>query len=253
MWSNEIETFQKFMGSGLIVGWFLVSIVYLLITEKRKNIRILFVYVPILVLAVFFFPPFAELMYLVAGAETYFRMLWLLPITMVIGYAAVQIYGNLKGRKRILWAGTAAVLVMISGSFIYSSSLFSKAQNSYHMPQAVVEICDAIEVEGREVMAVFPVELVPYVRQYSPVVCMPYGREVLTQIWGNWSELRGTMESEVIDAQQLAVLAKQEQCHYVILPEEKEVIGDLTDYDYIFLGNIQGYEVYQDTTIYIGL
>ena len=253
MWSNEIETFQKYMGTGLIIGWFLITVVYLLMTEKRKNIRILFVYVPILILAVFFFPPFSSLMEKMAGTDTYFRMLWLLPVTMVIAYGVVHIYNRLKGKIRIFWAGAAAVLVMISGSFIYSSPLFSRAENAYHVPQAVVDICDAIEVEGREVMAVFPLELIPYVRQYSPVVCMPYGREVLTQIWGNWNELLGVMQSETIDAARLAELAKQKICHYIILPEEKEVQGSLLDYDYILFDNIDGYVIYQDTTIYIGL
>ena len=57
-----------------------------------------------------------------------------------------------------------AVLVMLSGSFIYSNEFFNRAENLYHVPQSVVDICDAIEVEGREVMAVFPAELLQYVR-----------------------------------------------------------------------------------------
>lgn len=253
MLSHQITTFQNYMGIGLIIGWFLLTLVYLFVTEKRKDIRILFIYVPVLVLAVFFCPLFAELMYAMAGTETYFRMLWMLPVSMVIAYGIVHIYNRLKGRIRILWATAAAVLVMVSGTFIYSSPLFSKAQNTYHMPPAVVEICDAIEVEGREVMAVFPTELVSYVRQYKPVICMPYGREVLTQIWGNYSELRGIMESDVVDVEHLAELAKTETCHYVILSEEKTLIGDMADYEYIHIGNFHGYDVYQDMSIYIGL
>ena len=253
MHNNEILTFQNYMGTGLIIGWFLLMILYLLFTEKRKERRILFVYVPILTLAVFFFPPFAKLMYAMAGTDTYFRMLWLLPVTMVLAYGIVQIYGHLKGKLRLLFAVAATVLIMISGNFIYTNPLFSKAENGYHVPQAVVEICDRNQVEGREVMAVFPLELIPYVRQYSPVICMPYGREVLTQIWGQWSELRGEMESSIIDGKNLARLAKEKMCHYIILPAKKEVIGDLTDYDYIHLDEICGYDIYQDTTMYIGL
>ena len=71
------------------------------------------------------------------------------------------------------------MVLMISGKLVYSSPLFSRAENTYHIPQVVVDICDAIEVEGREVMAAFPDEFLLYVRQYSPVICMPYGRESL--------------------------------------------------------------------------
>ncbi len=253
MFDVQVATFQNYMGTGLLLGWFLLTAIYLLIVEKRKDIRIVFVYVPGLVLVLLFFPPFAELMYEMAGEETYFRMFWLLPVTPATAYGAVHLYKRVKGRWKPWCAVGLAVLVMLSGNFIYANPLFSRAQNIYHMPTAVVEICDAIEVEGREVMAVFPVELIPYVRQYCPVVCMPYGREVLTQIWGNWNELLGVMEAETIDADKLAQLAKEKLCHYVILPEDKEIIGSLTEHDYIFLYNIEGYDVYRDTTIYIGL
>ena len=42
-------------------------------------------------------------------------------------------------------------------------------------------------------------------------------------------------------------------CHYVILSSEKEIQGNLLDYDYTLFDTIGGYNVYLDTTIYIGL
>ena len=50
------------MGTGLIVGWFLIALIYLLLKEKRKHIRILFVYVPIILLLLFFNPLFAKVL-----------------------------------------------------------------------------------------------------------------------------------------------------------------------------------------------
>jgi len=170
----------------------------------------------------------------------------------VIAYAAVRIYGTLKSRIRILFPMAAGLLIIYSGSFIYSNPYFNKADNIYHMPQAVVDICDAIEVEGREVMAVFPVEMLQYVRQYSPVVCMPYGREITVERWGNTDELFAVMESEIIDAQDLARYAKARLCHYIILSQDKEIVGDLLSYDYILFDCIGGYDIYLDTTVYIG-
>lgn len=248
MWNNAIVLFREYMGTGLIVGWFLLSAAYLLLKEKRKHIRILFLYVPIILLLLFFNPLFADIVYGVVGDEIYYRILWLIPITVVIAYGTVQLYGSLKGRARIVWAGIAAVLVVISGSYIYGNPYFRRAENLYHVPQAVVSICDAIEIEGREVMAVFPAELLQYVRQYSPVVCMPYGRELTVDRWNHQSELYDCMEAEIIDAGQLAARAREEQCHYIVLPEEKEIKGSLTDWEYVFFGNMDGYDVYQDPT-----
>lgn len=47
---EALKLFQEYMGTGLIMIWFLVSLLYLWVTEKRKHIRILFVYVPLVLL-----------------------------------------------------------------------------------------------------------------------------------------------------------------------------------------------------------
>lgn len=253
MWSEVVTLFQNYMGTGLIIGWFLLALGYLLIKEKRKPVRILFVYVPILLLLLFFNPFFAKLLYYFVGDEIYYRILWLIPITVVIAYTMIQVYGSLKGKKKLIFVAVGCILISISGSFIYQNPFFQKAENLYHVPQAVVDICDAIEVKGREVMAVFPSELIQYVRQYSPVIWMPYGREILVDRWGASHELYEVMEAETIEVNRLASLAKESHCHYVILPEEKKRIGEMEDYDYELFGQMDGYIIYRDTTQYIGL
>lgn len=248
-----ITLFREYMGTGLIVGWFLLSAVYLLIREKRKPVRILFVYVPIVLLLLYFNPLFAKIVYGVVEDEIYYRILWLIPVTAVIAYAAVLLYGQAKGKLKLLVLGVAAALVVLSGSFIYNNKFFHKAENFYHVPQSVADICDAIEVEGREVMAVFPVELLQYVRQYSPVVCMPYGREITVERWENSHKLYDLMEAERIDVDGLVSAARESMCHYVVLPAGKELEGDFLEHEYELFGEMHGYVIYRDTTIYIGL
>ena len=63
MWKVENEYFRSYMGTGLIVIWFLLSLVYLLVTEKRKPVRILFGYVPVILLLAFLNPLLARLIY----------------------------------------------------------------------------------------------------------------------------------------------------------------------------------------------
>lgn len=248
MWNEVVTLFREYMGTGLIIGWFLISVGYLLLKEQRKHIRILFLYVPVILLLLFFNPLFAKIVYSFVGDEIYYRILWLMPVTVVVAYAMIHLYGSLKGRLRVGFVLLGAVLIVLSGSYIYQNPYFKKAENLYHMPQSVVEICDAIQVEGREVTAVFPLELLQYVRQYSPVVCMPYGREITVERWFNEHELFDVMESEVIDAGQLAGLAREELCHYIILAEEKELSGRLEDYDFKLFGRMAGYVVYVDAT-----
>ncbi len=249
MWNDVIDLFREYMGTGLIVIWFLVSLIYLFIKERRKHIRILFVYVPVLLLLVFFNPLFARLVYGVVGDEIYYRILWLLPITVVIAFATVDIWGQLKRKIRYLYALVVAGLIMISGSYIYNNPYFQKAENMYHVPQSVVDICDAIEVEGREVMAVFPVEMLQYVRQYTPLVCMPYGREITVSSWVHLNDLYDVMEAEEIDAELLIKLAREQLCVYIILPEDKVIHGSLEDYAFAEFDRMHGYVIYKDDTV----
>ena len=249
MWMVANEYFRLYMGTGLIVIFFLAALIYLLITEKRKPVRIMFVYVPVIVLLLFFNPLVANLVYRYADSEIYYRILWLLPVTVVVAYAVVQIYGSLKDKLKLPFAITAAVVVMISGSYIYNNGFYRKAENIYHVPQSVVDICDAIVVEGREVMAVFPEEMLQYVRQYSPVVCMPYGREITVDRWEYWLELHAVMESEVVNVKRLGELSHVHECHYIILAEDKKLDGDLREYDYVEFDRIAGYVIYKDRTV----
>lgn len=241
-----IETFQKYGGAGLILAWFLAAWVFLLFREKEKPRRILFVYVPAVVLVLFFNPLFYKLFSGLTEEAIYFRLIWLIPVTAVIGYGAVTLCGMLKGWRQVCFGIVAVYLAVISGKLVYTSPLFERAQNQYHVPQEVVEICDAIELEGREVMAAFPDEFLLYVRQYSARVCMPYGRE---SIMGTYNEFHELMKQGEILVEELAEQAKQYRCHYVILSENKKLLGDMEEYDYEVFGQVGEYIIYRDNTM----
>lgn len=253
MWEMIATLFKDYTGTGMIVSLFLVSVIWLLITEKRKEIRILFVYVPLTVLGLFLCPFFAGIIYRFVGDEIYYRILWLLPMTPAVAYGAVKILHRLEGKKRLVAGTSMAIVIMICGDFVYNNPYFSKAENAYHVPDSVVEICDDIVIEGREVMAAFPVEMLQYVRQYAPTVCMPYGREVTVDRWMSSNFLYEAMEAEVVDAEKVAELAKSYGCHYVILKESKEIDGQMETYDYVLQNTFEGYRIYRDTTMYFGL
>ena len=246
MWNIVTNLFWEYMGTGLIMILYLISLIYLWVKEQRKYVRILFVTVPVILLLLFFNPLFAGLLYRLAGDEIYYRILWLLPITVTIAFAAAMLYGGLPDKQRTVFALAAAAGIMISGGYIYHNPYFQKAENLYHMPDSVVNICDVIVVPGREVQAAFPLELVQYVRQYAPTVCMPYGREVTVDRWHIWGGLPDEMEKEQIDLSRLAPLAKEEGCHYIILSEEKEIIGNPGEYRWEIFHQTDGYVIYRD-------
>lgn len=244
-----IETFQKYSGTGLIVCWFFVAWFYLFFREEKKENRVLFVYMPAVLLLLFFNPIFYKVFGHLTEDAIYFRFLWLLPITMVIAYTVIKIFITLNGAKQYIFLLLSFVLIVFSGRLVYLNPLFERAENPYHVPQEVVEICDMIEVEGREVVAAFPREFILYVRQYSAVVCMPYGREVFSY----YNPFYSMMNEAVIEVKKLAELAKQAGCHYIILSEEKELDGSLEDFSYEVFGKVDDYVIYRDVNIYIGM
>lgn len=249
MWNIAINLFREYMGTGLIVILYLISLIYLWKAEERRYVRILFIYVPVILLLFFFNPLFAALLYRVGDGEIYYRILWLLPITVTIAFAAVSLYGRLPGKHRTVFALAAAAGIMVSGSCIYSNPYFQKADNLYHVPDSVVHICDAIVVPGREIQAVFPLELVQYVRQYEPTICMPYGREMTVERWIYWGPLPDAMEQETVDLSCLVSLTREEGCHFIVLSESKKMVGDPAGYGWEVFARTDGYVVYRDTAV----
>lgn len=243
---RALQIFHNYMGTGLVVIWFLLAVLYLFFSEKRKPRRILFVYMPVIVLLLFFNPLFTKLFYSLVGEEIYFRICWLLPIIVVIAYSVVVISDQLKGKMAVCFVTVSLALAVLSGKLVYSSPLYSGAENIYHVPDSVVHICDSIVVPGREVMAVFPKEMLLYVRQYSSLVCMPYGREVLM---GMDNDLYSVMESDTVDMELLVSMARDQACHFVVLRQEQRLEGKPEAYGWVLVLETDGYAVYRDTAI----
>ena len=259
MWNDAVDLFVTYMGSGIIVGWYVLSLLFLFLKEKDSVKRILFLYMPVLILLLYFNPLFVKVVYGIIGEEIYYRFLWILPMTLTISYAATCIYGVLRNGIRKVYVCCVAIFIMLSGSFIYSNDHFAVADNAYHIPETVIKICDAIAVEGREVTAAFPIDMVQYVRQYDATICMPYGRDALVSRWGAGSDLLDMLLLDEIEVESFVYLSKDHAngddrpCNFIIVPEDTVFIGDLESHGIVLYDTIDGYNIYHDTTFYIGL
>lgn len=213
--------------------------------------------VPCCVVVLFAFPVFAQIVYRYLGDEIYYRFLWLIPAVLVIAYSAGRLVISLRGLQRLAaFLGVCCILVLC-GDYVYDNPYFSKAENAYHVPDTVTEICDAIIVEGREVKAVFPADMVQYVRQYTPYVCMPYGREMIVERWMTYNEMYEVYElglpTGTTEAELLANTARKNGVHYIIWDKNRPLMGKLTDYDFTLKQEIDGYAIYLDELAYLGL
>lgn len=249
---QEILTiFINYCGTGIYPFLFLLALIYLLVTEKDRKIRIVLVESSLVITVLFFFPLFKMVMEKVEEAGTYYRILWLLPMTVMIAYAGVKLIGR---HTRIGLVVLAAVCVL-GGDYLYDNVNVSEAKNRYHIPEEVAAICEVIQpAEDEErVWAVFPSELIHFVRQYTTDIQMPYGREQLVNSWGRVIDhpMYLLMEADTIELELLAELADDYTVHYIILNKSKPVHGEPEDCGLELAAEIGGYDVYRNVSVEI--
>ena len=248
MFQKSLDIMLTYGGNGLLTLYFIASLIFLLVTEKDKGVRKIIVEFPLLLLCIFFIPLTPYLVCVIAGEEeTFYRFLWLIPMSAISSYATVKFLDMVKFKWLKLVLGiVAAVCIAIGGNPGYTSPVFVTAENPYQLPQELVDICDAIVLPGREVEAVFPHELVPYVRQYTPFVVMPYGYETMVTRWNFTNDLAEEMIRDTSSAKKLADLSREKGCHYIVLNKSHLIDEPLENYDYLPFYETENYIVYQD-------
>lgn len=253
MQDTAFIVWQNISGSGMLLALYVCAVIFLFFREKETYKRILLVYLPMFWIGVLLLPITYKVVAEVIDVEVYYRFFWMLPMTLVIAYTAVQVYHVYCGKHRVIAAIALTAVLIFSGDFVYNNWRYTKAENEFHVPQTVVELCDLMHAEGREVLALFPMELIQYVRQYDSTICLPYGRNVLVDDWNINHPLYNMMEAEVVDCDALGEAAVKYRCAYIVLKEERETSGDLTDSGYVLKNTVCGYHVYYNDEIFRSL
>lgn len=239
--------FQEYTGAGFLTILYLMALLYLWVTEKNKTIQSIFVY-GASALQILFFIPLFYYGYQLLDRGTYYRLLWLLPMTITIAYSGVRILGRYPQCGIIL----GVILIAVSGKYVYSNIYMVTAENAYHIPQEAIDVCEAImPEEGDErVTGVFPDELIHFIRQYSSEIQMAYGRDYLAPDWRyDDHPLRRLMNGKRIQAGKLSRLSAEYGCHYVILQKDKVIFGDLESQDLLKIGETRHYDIYRNMKV----
>lgn len=239
--------FQEYTGAGFFTILYLLALLYLWVSEKNEAVRSIFVY-GAGVLQLLFFIPLFYYGYQLLDKGTYYRILWLLPMTMTIAYSGVKILGRYPRIGMIL----GVILIAVSGKCVYSNTYMSKAENAYHIPQEAIDVCEMImPEEGQErVTGVFPDDLIHFIRQYTSEIQMAYGRDYLAPDWTYGDHpLRQVMNLSRIPAGKLAALATEYNCNYIVLSKGKDIAGNLESQDMVKIGETEHYDIYQNNRI----
>lgn len=246
---ESLVILKLYTGLKLLLALSLLLWIFLLATEKNGKIRIVLVYAPFLVLALFLFPV-SRKAFVAAGldGETYYRVLWTIPMGVIFCYGVCR----LSVRHRAIGLGIAGALVVVCGSCVYQSPYITRAENLYHIPGTVVKICDRIKSgdPAVRVSAVMPTELIHFVRQYDASINMPYGREMLVERWEYYNAVYEAIEKpQVVDMEELLAVTRQERCEYLVMGQEKQTDVDPQESGLLLIDEIDGYRIYQDPEV----
>ncbi len=250
MWGIFLESvviFKNYMGfheGGWLAAVYLLLLLYLWFAEKDRHRRAVFVYAPTLLLLLFFCPLFRKLFVrLMEDSETYYRLLWLLQMSVVSAYGMVRLCAR---HRRIGLAAMCAVIIA-GGDYVYDSEHISRAENAYHLPQEVIDIVDLIEPEEGRITVLVPADLIYYIRQYSTDIELPYGREMLVARWDYYHPMYEAMEqAEVIETAAFVELAREYPCAYIILKEDRQLEEPLTEYGFGLYAQVGEFLIYRD-------
>ncbi|QWT52118.1 hypothetical protein [Eubacterium sp. MSJ-33] len=180
----------------------------------------------------------------------FWRMLWMIPVILVIGVAVVDLACVVKQQ----WLKCAIVLacaglIMFSGDNIYrQEGVYVKAENAHKLPQAAVDITHWISERDEDSTILAPEELYCYIRQYDGRIKMLYGRDADTYILpivdAEMLELIQMARTGIGDPQRFTELARQMGANYIILPTDSG-LGMLDNYGYSMVCSMHGYYIYQ--------
>ena len=242
-----LAIFQEFTGSGFLTILYMLALLYLWMAEKNPTIRAILVYGSSVIQILFFVPVFYY-GYQILDAGTYYRILWILPMTVTIAYSGVKIFGKYPMGSIVI----GLVMIAICGKYTYSNSYITKAENLYHIPQEVIEVCDIIMPgeEEERVVGIFPDDLVHFVRQYTSRIEMVYGRDYLAPDWIYGDHpIREVMNQEKIRVSELVRLATEQKCQYIIVERSKETIGKFEKFKVFKIGETANYNIYRNFSV----
>lgn len=247
-----LEDVRLYNNNSFLLPLFLIALFFLWVTERDKRVRMALLYLTVAFGAVFLCPLYAWVGMKI-DADIYYRVLWSLPIGILVCYSVVKLMIHFKSRvSKVLVFLLAIIMIVMNGDFVYTKSFHIKSVNAYHIPQQVIDVADALKLDNYKPIAVLPAELLPFFRQYTADVYTPYGRNILEPAWSFQNDLYDAMEGDrtAYDVAEVARCARNHQCAFVVLSCAKQISGSMEEQGYFLFRFVQGYFIYMDYNYY---
>jgi len=247
-----IEDILLYNNKSFLFPLFLCALLFLWVTEKDRNLRMVLLYLVTAIGAIFLCPLYAWIGMKI-DADIYYRVLWSMPIGILVCYSVVKLMAHFKLLvSKILVFILAVLVIVMNGDLVYTNSIHFRSVNAYHIPQQVIDVADALKLDNYKPIAVLPAELLPFFRQYTADVYTPYGRNILEPAWTFQDDLYDAMEGDrtAYDVAEVARCARSHDCAFVVLSNNKQMNGSMEEQGYFLFRFVQGYFIYMDYKYY---
>jgi len=247
---ESIIILRDYIGTGFIFFLYLAAFIYLFICEKDRRLRALLIYAPATILLLFLLPPFRQLYILfIKDQETYYRILWLLPLGITIAYAGTKAFQ----KHRLIGLFTLSAIICLAGSFVYKNPHMSRAENAHNIPTVTMNVADHILADAEYdyfILAAFPKEHVSFVRQYDSYIRLPYGREMLVPRWGLYNAVYEAMEGqETIDVAAMLAAGRALEVNYYVIHITRPLSDNPNNFDVMIIAQTDDFLIYRDELI----
>jgi len=250
------QAYNMFQGDSTYLVLFYIALLYAFIADRK--LRELLVYPSLTVMVIAFMPVTAKIIaeYII-GAEVYWRVFWLLPIIIVIAYAATHmIMSRKKASSRSITFLVLLLLIALSGKFILTGENFEMPENYFKIPNEAIFIAEMIkEDKGTDIESAAPKLAVPYelactIRQYDASIPLLFGRRPHDSRSEGSVEVYETINSANPDIEKIAEIARRNRCGYIVLAVSQQPLSSPEDSGYIEVGRTGKYILYKDGTLF---
>ena len=174
-----LEMLRRVYGANHMIILFLAVLVWLWFVDKPARRMVVY---PSLILTILLCNPvcYAYIWTRLMHPDYYWRVFWLLPVIPVTAYACIRLIARADKREAGAIAAVICLLVITrfgSNVYAYQDTAFREAENTFKLPQAAIEVSDALLEMDDHPHAVIDGTLNCYIRQYTTRIHMLYGRD----------------------------------------------------------------------------
>ena len=237
------EIYAAYSGESILLALYFVSMVYMALNTVNRSTRTVLLYGSTVFTCLVFFPVVYFLYTNYVDKDTYWRLFWILPVTICLAFSGTKLINEHRMTGLLL----AVFILILGGRLVYlGKSEFKFADNPYQIPSEVIEVADYLETQDiQNVKVAVPFEMLDKIRVYDINIKMPYGREQYEQGWGETSGFYQLMIADVLDYEALASKCEYNTTGFIVVNSMKPVANKPEDYGFELCHTVQNYNIYE--------